>query len=111
MLCYDAQSLFLYFIFIGSGFVTPYVLEELITFIAIKDERVWLGIVYALILVVRQFVATYTQSHGFRTMYRLAMRVHSCVIGSIFRKATVLSNKEKQNTSCMHARNAMRDMS
>lgn len=69
----------------------------MIAFTMSKDEPFWHGMVYALVFVLTNTFQSISSAYQQHRMSVLAMRIRTCLIGSIFRKSLVLSMSAKKD--------------
>ncbi|KAG5674807.1 hypothetical protein PVAND_004755 [Polypedilum vanderplanki] len=79
-------------------FVSPQILKLLINFVS-EDEPLWRGYLYAGLLFGVATTQTLFLAQYFHRMFLVGLRIRTALISAIFRKALVLSNVAKKETT------------
>ncbi|ODM95243.1 Multidrug resistance-associated protein 1 [Orchesella cincta] len=80
------------------AFVSPQILDLLIAFSS-SNQELWKGIAYALLLFLSAFISTMVTVQYSHRMYVTGMKVRTALISAIYRKALLLSNAAKRESS------------
>ncbi|XP_063222702.1 multidrug resistance-associated protein 1-like [Bacillus rossius redtenbacheri] len=79
-------------------FVNPQILSNLIAFVS-SDDPFWLGIVYAVLMLVFALLQPMFSSHGTVLVMKTAVRARTALISIIYRKALTMSNNAKKEST------------
>lgn len=79
-------------------FVSPQVLKLLINFVS-NDEELWKGYLYAGLLFGVASTQTLFLAQYFHRMFLVGLRIRTALISAIFRKALVLSNQARKEST------------
>ncbi|CAL8118382.1 unnamed protein product [Orchesella dallaii] len=82
----------------GLAFVSPQILDLLIAFTS-SNQETWKGIIYAFLLFLSAFLSTMVTVQYSHRMYLVGMKVRTALISAIYRKALLLSNAAKRESS------------
>ncbi|GBM92933.1 Canalicular multispecific organic anion transporter 2 [Araneus ventricosus] len=77
-------------------FVNPLILDELIAFVGSNDPF-WKGFVYATGMFLAALIESFLSGQYEYRIYVIAMRIRSCIISVVYKKALVLSNSARKN--------------
>ncbi|CAL1297889.1 unnamed protein product [Larinioides sclopetarius] len=77
-------------------FVNPLILDELIAFVGSNDPY-WKGFVYACGMFLAALIESFLSGQYEYRIYVIAMRIRSCIISVVYKKALVLSNSARKN--------------
>ena len=77
--------------------INPIVMKNMIAFTVDKDAPTWQGFFFTAVFVVVNVASSITSSYHQHRMSALGMRIRSCLVGAIYRKAMVLAPHSKQN--------------
>ncbi|RZF36743.1 hypothetical protein LSTR_LSTR005056 [Laodelphax striatellus] len=80
------------------SFVSPQILELLIGFVEGK-ESVWRGYMYAGLLLLTAMLQTFLLSQYFNCMFLVGLRIRTALISAIYRKAMVMSNAARKEST------------
>ncbi|XP_075224809.1 multidrug-Resistance like Protein 1 isoform X1 [Lycorma delicatula] len=80
------------------SFVSPQILRLLIGFVE-GNESLWKGYLYALLLLLTAMVQTLLLSQYFNRMFLVGLRVRTALISAIYRKAMVMSNSARKEST------------
>lgn len=102
-------------------FVSPQILRLLINFVTPEEEilelgdnstspnpsfletefkePIWKGIFYAILLFVVASIQTLFLAQYFQRMFLVGLRIRTALVGAIYKKALVLSNKAKKDST------------
>ncbi|XP_039283752.1 multidrug resistance-associated protein 1 isoform X2 [Nilaparvata lugens] len=80
------------------SFVSPQILELLIGFVE-GSESVWRGYMYAGLLLLTAMLQTFLLSQYFNCMFLVGLRIRTALISAIYRKAMVMSNSARKEST------------
>ncbi|GFR29928.1 multidrug resistance-associated protein 1 [Trichonephila clavata] len=77
-------------------FVNPIILDELIAFVGSNDPY-WKGFIFAAGMFLAALIESFLSGQYEYQIYVIAMRIRSCIISVVYKKALVLSNSARKN--------------
>ncbi|XP_071043193.1 multidrug resistance-associated protein 1 isoform X2 [Parasteatoda tepidariorum] len=77
-------------------FVNPLILDKVIAFVGSNDPY-WMGVVYAIGMFLSSMLESFLNGQYEYRIYIIAMRIRSCVISVVYKKALTLSNSARKN--------------
>ncbi|XP_032672071.1 multidrug resistance-associated protein 1 isoform X3 [Odontomachus brunneus] len=80
-------------------FISPQLLKLLIAFIKDREEPMWKGYLYAILLLLTATVQTLVLSQYFHRMFLVGLRIRTALIATIYRKALRMSNAARKETT------------
>lgn len=83
------------------SFVPPQLLSLIIKFVGKKKEPepLWHGICYAVLLFLISAVQTLFLAQYFQRMFLVALRIRTAIIGAVYKKAMMLSNSARKEST------------
>ncbi|XP_055859162.1 ATP-binding cassette sub-family C member 3-like [Episyrphus balteatus] len=93
-------------------FASPKILNLIIGYVNAKasgteTEPVWRGIFYAILLFCCAVIQTFFSAQYFQKMYTVGLRTRTALVNAIYRKALVISNATKKNSTAGEIVNLM----
>ncbi|XP_044734303.1 multidrug resistance-associated protein 1 isoform X4 [Chrysoperla carnea] len=80
-------------------FASPQLLKVLIKFIEDPSEPLWKGYFFSILMLLTAMLQTLILSQYFHRMFIVGLRIRTALISAIFRKALVMSNKSRKDTT------------
>ncbi|XP_019701146.1 multidrug resistance-associated protein 1 isoform X1 [Harpegnathos saltator] len=80
-------------------FISPQLLRVLIAFVKEKEEPLWKGYFYAVLLFLTATLQTLVLSQYFHRMFLVGLRIRTALIAAIYRKALRMSNAARKEST------------
>ena len=81
-------------------FITPLILKRLLSFMSSPDAPTWQGVLFASMLLILPTIQSVTLGNYFYNMQLIGLHMRTMIIGSVYRKALLLSGSSRlQSTS------------
>jgi len=81
------------------AFVSPQILKFLISFVKDKEEYVWKGYFFAILLTITALVQTIFLGQYFQRMFIVGMRIRTAMVSAIYRKSLRISNSARKEST------------
>ncbi len=82
-------------------FVSPILLDKIITFIKDKEQNIQVGLFYTLLLFLTSLIQSFALQHYFHRMFIVGARIRTSIMNIVYKKSLKISTSaRKQATVC-----------
>nr|XP_055026726.1 ATP-binding cassette sub-family C member 2-like isoform X1 [Misgurnus anguillicaudatus] len=89
------------------SFVSPQLLKAMVTFTQDKSMAAWNGYLYAILLLLVAFLQSIFLQQYFQQCFVLGMKVRTAIMGAVYKKALIVSNDSKKESTAGEIVNLM----